>query len=362
MTLVDTRLDALDTPVLWVDLDTLEGNIALLAGKIRAAGVAWRPHTKGIKIPAIAHLALRAGAIGVTCAKLGEAEVMAAAGIQDILIANQIVGPRKAARLARLRRQADVKVAVDDLANARELGEAARARGVEVGVVIEVDIGMERAGVQPGQPTVALARLIHATPGLRLRGLMGWEGHTAHLTDPVEKRPRVEEAIGRLTATAEACRAAGLPVDIVSCSGSVTYTISAHLPGITEVQAGGGMLGDVYYRNGAAETRPGLFVRAAVTSRPDTRRLIFDAGFKSLPTWGGTPEPQGLANVAAVLASAEHLTVTLTAPNDTARIGDQFDFLVGYGDSTVFLYDQLVGVRNGCVEVVWPILGRGRVQ
>ncbi len=358
----DTHLDELDTPVLWVDLDILDSNIAHVAARIKQAGVAWRPHTKGVKVPAIAHMALRAGAIGVTCAKLGEAEVLAASGIQDILVANQIVGPLKTARLARLRRHADVKVAVDSAVNVRELGEAARAHAVELGVLIEVDIGMGRAGVPPGEPTLALARLIHETPGLRFRGLMGWEGHTAHLTDPQEKRPLVAEAVGRLAQAAVDCRAAGLPVDIVSCAGSVTYTISAGLPGITEVQAGGGMLGDVYYRDGGAETQPGLFVRATVTSRPDPQRIILDSGFKSLPTWGGAPEPVGLADVASVLASAEHLSVALTAPNTALQVGAHVDFIVGYGDSTVFLYDQLVGVRDGFVEVVWPILGRGRVQ
>ena len=160
MTEVGLHITELDTPALWVDLDRLERNIAAIAGELRANGVNWRPHTKGVKVPAIAHKMLAAGAIGVTCAKLSEAEVMAAAGIRDILVANQVVGPQKTARLAAIQRHAEVKVAVDSLENVREIGAAAAQIGVEVGVLIEVDTGMHRAGVLPGEPVVALAQQI----------------------------------------------------------------------------------------------------------------------------------------------------------------------------------------------------------
>ena len=188
-------IDELDTPFLWVDLDQLEANIASLAAYFRAAGVAWRPHTKGMKVPEIAQRAIAAGAIGVTCAKLGEAEVMADAGIGDILIANQIVGPAKIARLVDLRRRADVKVAVDNPDNVRALGAAASAAGVEIGVLVEVELGMGRAGVAPTE-AAALSRLVHETPGLRYLGVMGWEGHTVGMTDPAAKRAAVEHCVG----------------------------------------------------------------------------------------------------------------------------------------------------------------------
>src|SRR5690606_5484415 len=141
----------------WVDLARLERNIHCVAEELAGAGVSWRPHIKGIKVPAIAHKLVAAGAIGVTCGKLGEAEVMAAAGIRDMLVANQVVGPHKVARLAALQRHADVKVAVDSAENVVEIGRAASAIGVEAGLVIEVNTGMDRAGVLPGQPVLALA-------------------------------------------------------------------------------------------------------------------------------------------------------------------------------------------------------------
>jgi len=151
---VGLRLEDLDTPLLWVDLDQLEANIAQLAAFFREAGVGWRPHFKGLKAPPIARRALAAGALGVTCAKLGEAEVAAAAGVTDILVANQIVGPRKIERLLRLRERADVKVAVDDAQNVREIGRAAASRGPSIVILLWVDGGMARAGVSPGEPTL----------------------------------------------------------------------------------------------------------------------------------------------------------------------------------------------------------------
>jgi D-serine deaminase-like pyridoxal phosphate-dependent protein len=359
---VGLKKTELDTPVLWVDLDQLERNITYLAGYFKAAGVGWRPHTKGVKVPAIAHQAMVAGALGVTCAKLGEAEVMAAAGIRDILIANQIVGPHKAARLAHLQRHADVKVAVDNVANVTELGAAAKAVGVEIGVVVEVDTGMQRAGVAPGQPTAELSCLVHQTPGLRYVGLMTWEGHTRSIADLDERRGAIERSMRQLTESVDLCRQAGLPVHIVSCGGSGTYYVSAFHAGVTEIQAGGAIFGDVTYQGWGVETTPCLFVRAMVTSHPAPDRVIVDAGFKTLPQWAGQPRAVGLRGVKSMYMAAEHGILTLEAPDSTLEVGDALDFILGYGDATLFLHDQLYGIRNGRVEVVWAIQGRGKLR
>ncbi len=174
-------MDDLDTPALWVDLDQLERNITLLSNFFQKADVNWRPHIKGIKIPAIAHKAAHAGAIGVTCAKVSEAEVMAWAGITDILIANQVVARHKIRRLANLCRQAEVKVAVDHATNVAQLGQIASEYGTEIGILVEINTGMNRAGTLPGQPTVELSKLVNQTKGLRYRGLMAWEGHAVSI-------------------------------------------------------------------------------------------------------------------------------------------------------------------------------------
>ena len=353
----------LDTPSLIVDLPTYERNLRRIAGTLREAGVGWRPHTKGQKIPALAHKALALGAIGVTCAKLGEAEVMAAAGIRDVLIANQIVGDQKIARLVNLLPHADVAVAVDSLANVDALDRAARTKGVRLRVVVEVNVGMDRAGVEPGEPTVAFAREVARQPGLRLAGLMAWEGHAVKIADPAEKRRAVEQAVGLLTGSAALCREAGLPIEIVSCGGTGSYEITSRLPGVTEIQAGGGAFGDLYYREHMhIDHELALTVLATVTSRPTPTRIVCDAGRKTMSSDAAIPRPLIAGSVKAVALSAEHGRIELAEPDTALKVGDKIEFVVGYSDTTVCLHDELYGVRDGRVEVVWPILGRGKLR
>ena len=359
---IGTRKEDLDTPVLWVDLDRLESNIRIVGTRLKEAGVDWRPHIKGVKIPAIAHQLLKAGAIGVTCAKLGEAEVMVADGIKDILIANQVVGPPKYTRLAHLCRQADVKVAVDSDATLEDLGRAAIQTGVEIGVLIELNTGMERAGVRPGEPVVDLARKVHQTSGLRFRGVMAWEGHACVDEDSDWKHGEIRRAVGDLVDSAARCRAAGLPCDIVSGGGSGTLSVTPDLDGITEIQAGGAIFNDVMYTLWGVRTDPAIFVHVTVTSRPEPDRLIVDAGFKTVPAWFGMPMPVGVDDVESVRMSAEHGTVTFTGPNHEIAVGDKLDLMVAYTDVTLFLHDHLYGIRNGVVETVWPIIGRGKLR
>jgi len=353
---------ALDTPALLVDLDALDANIARMAECFRRHGVNWRPHTKGIKVPQIAQRLIDAGAIGITCAKLGEAEVMAGAGFKDILIANQIVGAQKIARLTELRRGCDVIVTVDSADNVAALSDAARAAGVVLRVVIEVNIGMNRAGVEPGAPCVTLAKFIAGQPGLRFAGLMGWEGQTAPL-DAASKPAAVSKAVAELVRSAEACRAAGLPVDIISCGGTGTYWVSAAQPGITEIEAGGGVFCDVHYREHFGVAHPyALTVMTSVTSRPTPTRIICDAGKKTMSSDAAVPAPIGLDRVRSVRLSAEHATIELDAPNSSVRVGDRLEWVVGYSDTTVHLHDEIYAMRNGRIEAVWPILGRGKLR
>jgi len=353
---------ALDTPALLVDLDALDANIARMAGCFRQHGVNWRPHTKGIKVPQIAQRLIDAGAIGITCAKLGEAEVMAAHGIKDILIANQIVGAQKIARLVALRPRCDVIVAVDSEDNVAMLAEAARGAGVVLRVVIEVNIGMNRAGVEPGAPCVALAKFIAGRPGLKFAGLMGWEGHTAPL-DAANKLAAVAAAVRAIVHSAELCRAAGLPADIVSCGGTGTYWVTATQPGVTEIEAGGGVFCDVHYREHFGVEHPyALTVMTTVTSRPTPTRIICDAGKKTMSSDAAVPMPIGLDRVRSARLSAEHATIELDAPNTALRVGDRLEWVVGYSDTTVHLHDEIYAVRNGRVEAVWPILGRGKLR
>lgn len=363
MTEIGRHLDELDTPMLWVDLDRLECNINAMVRDLRAAGVNWRPHIKGIKVPAIAHKMVQAGAIGVTCGKLGEAEVMAAAGIRDILVANQLVGPHKTARLAALQRHAHVKCAVDSPMNVKQIADAARRIDTEVGVVVEVNTGMNRAGVLPGAPVVELAQLIQATPGVRLAGLMTWEGHNLELKDEAAKQAGIEASIGQLLESAEAVRAAGIAVEIVSGGGSGTYMYTSRIKGMTEIQAGGAVFCDQAYQGWGVKLEPSLFLRTRVTSRPAADRMICDAGFKTHTRGFAAPKPVGF-EVQSVALSAEHGIVALGNGGNLPEleVGDTFDMVPGYGDATVFLHDTLYGVRNQVVEVVWDVEARGRLR
>ncbi len=361
--MIGAHKKTLDTPVLLVDLDVMEANIARMAGACRSGGVAWRPHTKGLKIPALAHKALQAGALGVTCAKLGEAEVMAAAGIRDILIANQIVTPAKIARLAGLRRHADVAVLVDDPENVAALGAAARAAGAVLRVLIEIDIGMGRAGLQPGPAVLALAKTIAQTRGVQLAGVEGWEAHTTQIGDEREKADAIAKAVGLLTGAADMLRAADFPIEIVSCGGTGTYQTTVCQPGVTEVQAGGGILSDVRYRTEYHVDHPyALTVMTTVVSRPGAHRIVCDAGKKAMSTDSGEPLPIGIEGSYSLRFSAEHVTLELEAGNSSLNVGDRVEFVVGYSDTTVHLHDEMIGTRGDHVEIIWPILGRGKMK
>ncbi|HEY1292308.1 MAG TPA: DSD1 family PLP-dependent enzyme [Chloroflexota bacterium] len=352
----------IDTPALVLDLGVMERNIDRMAATFREAGVGWRPHTKAIKTPAIAHELLRAGAFGVTCAKVGEAEVMAAAGVRDILIANQIVGESKIARLVNLLPYADVVVAVDSRENVEALNRAACEVGRRLRVVIEVDVGMHRAGVLPSD-VVDFARFVASQPGLRFAGVMGWEGQTVAIADGAEKQRAVVDAVRSLTDCAGACNSAGLSCEIVSCGGTGTYQITSRLPGVTEIQAGGGIFTDMHYRDHMhVDHEFALTVLATVTSRPTPTRIICDAGKKTMSSDAAVPRPLVEGDVESVGLSAEHARITLAAPSETPRVGDKIDFVVGYSDTTTVLHDEIYGIRDGRLEVVWPILGRGKLR
>jgi D-serine deaminase-like pyridoxal phosphate-dependent protein len=224
---------------------------------------------------------------------------------------------------------------------------------------------MHRAGVLPGQSTLNLAHLIMDTPGVRLAGLMTWEGHNLAFADVAEKEAGIRGSIGELLASVEQCRAAGVPVEIVSGGGSGTYMFTAKIKGMTEVQAGGAIFCDQTYQQWGLALEPSLFLRARVTSRPAADRIICDTGFKSQTRGFQAPKPTAFA-VESMVLSAEHGIITLDPANgqDTAwlKVGTTFDLVPGYGDATVYLHDTLYGAREGVVETVWDVAARGKLR
>jgi D-serine deaminase-like pyridoxal phosphate-dependent protein len=355
--------DDLDTPALCLDLDVMEANIRTVAQTCRRRNVAWRPHSKGHKVPAIARLELDAGAIGITCAKLGEAEVMAAGGVRDLLIANMIVGPQKLRRLVALRRVADPIVCIDHADQAVPLSRAMAEAGLRQRVLIEVDIGLARVGVGPGQPALELARLLAGLPGIELAGIMGYEGHLLTVPDPDEKGARIREALGTLVETRRLLEASGIACPIVSCAGTGSYLYSIGEPGVTEVQAGGAVFMDAYYRHKCQVSQLGyaLTVVATVVSRPAPERAIIDAGRKTLNIEVHPPLVMGRDDIRVKRLSAEHGELELAASAADLRIGDRLELIPGYADLTTVLHDHFHCFRRGKLVAVWPIEGRGKL-
>lgn len=358
--LIGQPVTDLDTPALVVDLDIMESNIARMASFFKEVGVRWRPHTKGVKIPAIAHKLLAAGAVGITCAKLSEAEVMVQGGIRDILIANQVVGPKKTNRLAALCRQADIIATVDSVENVRELDAAAQAWGVRIRTVVEVDIG-GRCGVPAGELAIALAREVASRSGLRFVGFQGWE-MAAFKAPPEKRKQAIEELLTSFVATAEACRKAGIPVEIVNCGGTPDYPIAARVPGVTECEAGGGIFGDLLYQHYGIDHPFALTVHSTVISRPNPTRVVTDTGVKSVSVDLRPPQPLGFPEAKNIFLSMEHAQFDLVSPSASPRIGERVVWVPGYADLALSMHDVLYGVRNGVVETAWPILGRGKFQ
>ena len=353
----------LDTPALCLDLDVLERNIAAVAETCRRHGVGWRPHAKGHKVPSIARAELAAGALGVTCAKLAEAEVMAAGGVRDILIANLIVGPQKLRRLVELARHADPLVCIDHLDQAVPLSQAMSAAGLRVRVLIEVDIGLARVGVAPGEPTLALARELQALPGLELAGIMGYEGHLLTVPECEGKADKIARALGTLVETRGALVASGIACPIVSCAGTGSYLHSVRQPGITEIQAGGAVFMDAYYRHKCqvSELDFALTVVSTVVSRPAPGRAIIDAGRKTMHGDFQPPQVLGRDDVRIARLSAEHGELALDPSAQKLKIGDRLELVPGYADLTTVLHDQFYCFRDGRLVDVWPIEARGKL-
>lgn len=350
---------SIDTPALLLDVKALTRNIARMASFAAQAGVSLRPHAKTHKSPIIAARQLQAGAIGITCQKLGEAEVMAEAGIRGLLIANQIVGEHKIGRLLDLARRTEIMVAVDDPANVAALSAAASQAGVTVGVVVEVDVGMHRCGVGPGEPTLRLARQVVEAPGLKLGGLMGYEGHAVMIEDAADRRQVAAEALRQLVDTAGLLRGQGMAVEIVSSTGTGTFDTGGTFPGVTEMQVGSYATMDGRYLQVGVPFEPALSILASVISTPQPGLAIIDAGIKSISTDFGLPQvidPQG-AEVKRL--SEEHGFVALP-PGTHLRPTDRVRLRPMHGCTTINLHDRYVVLRDGVVEAEWPVAARGR--
>ena len=363
---VGLRKPEIDTPALLVDLKAMQKNMQTMSAFFTGRKVRLRPHVKLHKAtPVLAHMQMKScGGYGVTCAKLSEAEALAKAGISDILIANQIVGARKIERLVNLAAYSDVMVAVDDYDNLAELGRAALRKNVGLRVLVEVNIGHKRCGVEPYEHALKMAKAVHETPGVRFMGIMGYDGHCTSRVDVSEREACAMRANTILVETREHIERAGLEVEIVSGSGTYTYKYAARFDGITEIQAGTYLLMDTAFRDaGVTEFELTLTVLSTITSRPRRKGVenlaIIDMGRKTMNTYYGLPEVKHPRGAKVVGLSQEHGKVELGGEARDLKVGDKVELWVRDANGTINLYDKFYAVRDDVVEAVWDIPARG---
>lgn len=352
------RVDDIPTPALVVDVAALDRNIRRMAAFFSAGPCRLRPHVKAHKTPEIARRQLAAGGCsGLTCATVAEAEAAAPLGA-SLLVANEPVGPGKCDRLAALAAGCEVIAAVDSDPGLDELAGAARRAGVTIGVLVDVNVGQMRCGVAPGADAVRLAQRVVATPGVALRGLMGYEGHLQPMADRAEREARARRAMGGLVATAERLRAAGLPCEIVSAGGTGTYDITGRVEGITEIQAGSYVLMDSDYGRLDLPFEQAFWVLGTVVSRPEPSRCVADCGHKAMTKDHGLPTVRGLDGASVAALNDEHATIALPA-EASVRVGDRIYLRPSHTDPTINLHDVLYAIEGDRVVDVWPITARG---
>ena len=373
---VNDRIEAgiskwdLDTPCLCVDLDKLEANLDRMQTTVTRNGIASRPHAKTHKCPAIARSQLATGSVGICTAKISEAEVMAAHGIAEILMTTVNATPPKIRRAMLLRKRGDgFTQAVDTAANARDLSAAATEVGVVADIVVDIDPGGHRTGITAGAPALELAQLVDTLPGLRLRGLLCYDGGAQHVTGFADRRRRALSSLEAATETAVQMTRAGLDTGIFSGGGTGTYNIDHETSGLTDVQVGSYVFMDAQYLAiGGAEDpdvytdfETSLTVLTTVLNAQYEGRATTDAGAKANTINRPWPIIAGETGMTYTSGSDEFGTIRYEA--DASRVyavGDKLDLIVSHCDPVVNLYDQLYGIRGDTVEVVWPIAGRGK--
>ncbi len=360
-------LEALPTPCPVVDLDVLERNLARMAGRAREAGVALRPHAKTHKSPEIAALQRAAGARGLSVAKVGEAEVLVAAGFDDLFVAYPVVGEDKGRRLLRLSGRARLACGVDSLEGARTLSRPFAAAGCRLDVLLKVDVGYGRVGVPP-ERALETAQAVASLPGLRLRGVFTHAGQAYAAGSRTELEAIARTEGDRLAATAAALRRAGLPIEEVSVGSTPTAAIAMQVGGVTECRPGNYVFHDgSQLALGSCTTEDcALTVIATVVSVPAADRAVVDAGSKTLSSDPLRPRPGGYGQLLGRRSRIEGLSeehgVIGVAAGESFRVGERVRILPNHACVVANLHDQLVGVSGDRVEAVLEVAARGRVR
>ncbi|MDH5770391.1 MAG: DSD1 family PLP-dependent enzyme [Candidatus Bathyarchaeota archaeon] len=355
------------TPALLIDLPIMEKNIATMAEYFKRASAELTPHIKTHKTPIIAHKQIEAGAKGIVCQTLSEAEVMAAAGIRNILVIRETVEKNKIRRLINLAKHSNVIGSIENLEVAKVLSKAALDKELKLNVAVEIDMG--RCGVEAGRPTLLFVKEIRNYKGLTFKGI--WchgAGHPKSYKNFGERQKRHTEALKPVLATKKLIEDEGIPVEILSAGETVTYNITSEVPGVTEVQPGSYVFMDESfkeYEEVGEYFHCALTVLTTVISRKRDRAIL-DAGLKAVPQESGCsyrsimyPKVLGIEGVKVMSLSEEHATLKLENPSKNIRVGDKLELIPAHCSTTVNLYDKFHGLRNGKLEVVWDIVARG---
>lgn len=353
----------IDTPALMLDLEAFERNLSAMQRWADAHGVALRPHAKAHKCPEVALRQIALGARGICCQKVSEALPFVQAGIRDIHISNEVVGPAKLALLGRLAREAEISVCVDHPDNLAALGAAMDAAGAELTVLIEVDVGQGRCGASDPDTVLALARAIEAHPRLRFGGLQAYHGSVQHERTPAGRARICASAAATAAGYAELLRGHGIACDRITGAGTGSAEFDAASGVYTELQAGSYAFMDGDYGanewSDALRFEHSLFLLATVMSTPAPGRVVLDAGLKSTTIECGPPKVWQRAGLTYIATNDEHGVVRVEPDAAPPALGEVVKLVASHVDPTFNLHDALVAVRGGLVEAVWPVAARG---
>jgi D-serine deaminase-like pyridoxal phosphate-dependent protein len=361
-------IDDLPTPALLVDLDVFEANLRAMADHCRRDRCHFRPHAKTHKCPEVARRQLASGARGISTATVAEAEAMVAAGIAGVLLTSPIVEAGKIARMVELARSGgEILLAVGHPLQVERLAEAASAAGVRIDVLVDLDVGDHRFGIEPGRPALDLARRIGQHPSLRIRGVQAYLGLAAHVAG-FEARKKVSlEALARAVETRDELARLGFDATFLSCGSTGTYNIDSTLPGEIELQGGSYAFMDLEYRaiggrgNDSIydDFQPSLTVLSTVINENHPGRVTVDAGVKAFATDTPiVPRAKGRPDLTYAFNGDEFGRLTAEPGGELPRVGDRLEFYVPHCDPTVNLHDRMHAVRGGVVEEVWKITAR----
>ncbi|RTZ45757.1 DSD1 family PLP-dependent enzyme [Candidimonas sp. SYP-B2681] len=360
---VGDHVNTIDTPALLLDMDAFEHNLNRMMSALDRHGVRLRPHAKSHKCPQIALRQIALGAVGICCQKVSEAAVFVEAGVNNVLITNEIVGQTKLKHLMDLAAKAQIGVLVDHASQIDALAKAAHLRGVTLDVYVEVNVGANRCGVSPGLAAYELAEQISSTENLRFAGLHCYQGTAQHMRLPTQRAQAIAAAAQAALDTRTLIEARGIPVQTITGAGTGTFMLERDSGIYTELQAGSYIFMDSDYgRNELSENevsfQNSLFVLTTVMSRPSEEQAIVDAGLKASSVDSGMPIVWQRDDLQYVKASDEH-GVIATPDGDSLSLESRLMLIPGHCDPTVNLYDDIICVRGEVVEAVWPISARG---